>query len=281
MKVLVVGATGMLGTDLIEEVTSRGFTALGVSTVNYDITSKLSCAKAMIELQPNVVINCAAFTDVDGAEKDPDRAMLVNTIGAKNVADVCLCAGAKLVHVSTDYVFDGLKGTPYHEYDATNPINVYGRSKLNGEFHVMNSEANWAIARTSWLFGRNGKNFISSVINAAKTHDELKMTVDQVGCPTYTKDLAKSLLDIGLSRYTGIFHVTNQGSCSRYEYAKKILSLAGISKRLLPISSVEYPLPAERPLDSRLANTRFAPIGLSLLPSWEDAVQRYLHQDLN
>ena len=299
-KILITGSSGMLGVDLCEEL-ERNYEVFGIDCVQFtvysvqyfvkcDITDKESVEQAVAKIKPDVVIHAAAWTDVDGCELDPKKAYRINVEGAKNVALACKKSGAILVYISTDFVFDGKKKRPYKEGDKTGPLSVYGDSKLKGEEAVRKILKKYFILRTSWLYGRSGKNFVDTIIAKAKSVKELKIVDDQFGSPTYTKDLAKaihalverSLLRVQRSevrtqntRY-GIYHVSNSGAVSWFSYAKEILRLAGFKMKVTPILSEELNRPAKRPAMSVLDNGKFENFtGFKMRP-WKAALKDYL-----
>lgn len=276
-EIVVFGAAGMLGSDLMEELRARNLSARGFDLPDGDITDAAVC-KALIDgTRPRTVINCAAFTDVNGAESHGDEAMRINALGAGNVARACATVQARCVYVSTDYVFDGTKDSPYLETDEPNPVSVYGRSKWQGERETAAATPNHAIVRTSWLFGLRGKCFPATILAAARAGKPLRVVNDQRGAPTYTRDLARALADVALISQTGIFHATNAGNCTWFEFAREILRRAGVTPASLePCRADEYPTPARRPANSCLANVRLAAAGVPPLPTWPDALERYL-----
>ena len=286
-KVLVTGSRGMLGTDLcLELADSYNVAGLdmtqGAGVIQCDITDKEKTLKSIVEAKPDIVIHAAAWTNVDGCEKDPKRAALVNVDGTTNVAFAASKAGAALLYISTDFVFDGKKKLPYNEGDLPAPLSVYAKAKLEGEKIVSVSGVNYVIVRSGWLYGKNGINFVSTIIDKAKSEEELKVVDDQVGSPTYTKDLAKAIAGLikGLTKPFGeIVHISNRGEVSWFDYAKEIVSLSGIKGvRLVSVSSRELGRPAARPSFSILDNTKFEKItGFSMRP-WKDALKEYINE---
>jgi dTDP-4-dehydrorhamnose reductase len=276
MKVLVTGSAGMLGQDLVS-VLGKTCAVLPHARRDGDITDVEAIRRRFQQVRPDVVIHAAAFTAVDECERQPELAMRVNGEGARNVALACAEIGAGMVYISTDYVFDGEKSEPYVESDTPNPINVYGQSKLAGERYVANSVEPYWIVRISWLFGRGGKNFVESILAQARRGGPLRVVSDQIGAPTYTVDLAGKIGQLIQSPHYGIFHVTNQGFCSWFDFAREILRQAGLETvPLSPIASGESKRPARRPKNSCLAPRRLEASGLGLLPPWQDALARYL-----
>jgi dTDP-4-dehydrorhamnose reductase len=293
-KILITGSSGMLGLDLCQELRKdyvvegadiNASARQGVKFYQSDITDRNNIAGIIADARPNVVIHTAAWTDVDGCERDKDKAYLVNATGAENVALACKDAGAALVYISTDFVFDGKSVKPYKETDRTAPLSVYGDSKLKGEENIRKALKNHYILRTSWLYGKNGKNFVDTIITKASTEKVLKVVDDQVGSPTYTKDLAKAIHKL-LDRITegpvarvqgpGIYHVSNAGKVSWYDYARTILKLAGSKAKVLPISSKELARPAKRPEMSVLDNSKFTRLTGYKMRNWKAALKEYL-----
>ena len=225
-----------------------------------------------------MVIHAAAFTNVDGCESDPDTAYRANGLGTRNVAVAADEAGAAVAYVSTDYVFDGSQDDPYTEFDRPNPINVYGRSKLAGEIFVREFCRRYWIVRTSWLFGKHGKNFVQTFLRLARENDEIRVVNDQIGSPTYTRHLAAKIAEIVSSSRFGTYHVTNAGSCSWFQFAQEILRLRPARARVIPVASSEYATPAQRPKNSVLRNYVLQLEGMSLAERWEGALAAYLEE---
>lgn len=276
-RFLVLGARGMLGKDLVAECEARGLSVIGLDLPEIDVTNRGNCEDTILTLRPSVVINCAAYTNVNRAETERHLAFAVNGVGAGHVARACRAVEAYCVYLSTDYVFDGTKPDPYFEDDPPCAINTYGASKLAGEHRTMAEAHRWCVVRTSWLYGTGGPNFVRAILAQAQRHGELRVVSDQVGAPTYTRDLAHALVDMALRRMTGIYHLTNDGFCSWYEFACAIVELAGLhGVQVHPISSEDYPTPARRPANSRLYDNRARAAGLSPRPHWRDALARYL-----
>lgn len=266
----------MLGQELTALLRAR-HQVLALSRLDADIAHIQQIGGAIEQARPEVVIHTAAFTVVDDCEIQPDLAFRVNADGSRNVALACRKLGISMLYVSTDYVFDGEKKEPYVESDVPNPISVYGRSKLGGERHVSQLLERYWIVRTSWLFGPHGKNFTQVILERAQEGAVLPVVDDQVGSPTYTEDLAAKLEQIIERGKSGIYHVSNQGACSRFEFAQEILRQVGMDPaRVVPIPTSVSKRPARRPRDSRLANARLMAEGLGLLPPWQDALRRCL-----
>ena len=283
-KVLVTGSQGMLGRALMESLSHREVTSYGVDLRDpdhrLDITKKDEVSDLINRLRPDVVIHTAAYTDVDGCERDPDRAYRVNSEGTKNLAAACKSSGVFLVYISTDFVFDGKKTAPYTEEDLPKPVNIYGESKLRGENFVKEILSHYLIIRTSWLFGEGGKNFVDTILANAAIDKKLKVVSDQCGSPTYTVDLAEAITDLALITDTlkiCVLNVTNLGSCTWHEFAEEILLAKGIDDVIVfPIISDELDRPAKRPHMSILDDSAFEQTLLEKLPRWQDALRRYL-----
>ena len=279
MKILVTGAGGQLGYDVCRELATRGITHTGVERQDFDITNSTDVDSYIKVYRPDGVIHCAAYTKVDQAEREPEKCWGINADGVKNIAAACRKNGAKLIYLSTDYVFDG-KGIDFQETGATpSPLNIYGKSKLAGEQIVQQELKHFFIVRTSWMFGIHGQNFVKSILKKAKTQDELRVVGDQFGSPTYTRDLARLLCDMIMTEKYGIYHAVNEGVCSWAEFAKKILLYAGIRTKVVEISAKEYPSLAKRPGNSRMSTESLTKSGFAKLPSWQDALKRYLGEE--
>jgi dTDP-4-dehydrorhamnose reductase len=265
----------MLGQDLVAHLATR-HEVIPTRRHDVDITDSASVTRALDQARPESVIHAAAFTAVDECEARADLAFRVNADGTRNVALACKRLRIPMLYVSTDYVFDGEKAEPYVEDDEPNPLNVYGRSKLRGETNVMEVAGRFSIVRVSWLFGPLGRNFVRSIVEQGRSGRPLRVVSDQIGAPTYTADLASKLEEIVTRANSGIYHVTNQGYCSWFEFAQEILQQAGLERvPLSPIPTSALERPARRPKNSRLANVRLQGSGLGLLPPWRDALRRY------
>ena len=279
MKILVTGAKGQLGTDVMCELLSRGHEAVGIDIDEADITDRADIMRAVTETAPQAVIHCAAWTAVDAAEDDPAAARRVNAEGTRNVAEACASVGAKMMYISTDYVFGG-KGTQPWKADCKDfaPLNVYGETKLSGELAVAEICDKYFIVRIAWVFGAHGKNFVDTMLKLAETHDRLRVVCDQIGTPTYTPDLARLLADMIMTDKYGYYHATNEGGyISWYDFALEIFARAGRSVEVVPVTTAEYGMSkAARPLNSRLDRSKLTENGFSPLPDWRDALGRYL-----
>lgn len=277
-KVLITGSNGMLGSSLLEQLKKK-CSIKGIAIEDADITDINAITKVITKAKPDIVIHTAGYTKVDDCESNINLAYRVNGIGTRNVAIACQRIDASMAYISTDYVFDGIKDSPYSEFDAANPINVYGKSKLAGEILVQQILNRFYIIRTSWLYGANGVNFVDTIVNKAKTEKELKIVDDQKGSPTYTNDLADKIGEIIKEEKYGIYHITNSGSCSWFEFAKKIVDISNISPiRLIPIKSSELNRPAKRPANSVLQNFMLELEGIPLMRHWEEAVEEYIEE---
>lgn len=280
MKILVVGCKGMLGTDLMHEIKNTKHDLTGIDIDDLDITDLNKSIEFITNLKPDCVINCAAFTNVDGCETNIDIAYKVNAIAPRNLAIICDMIGAKLVHISTDYVFDGEKGTAYIESDFVNPLSVYGKSKLQGENNIRDFCKEYFILRTQWLYGFNGKNFVKTMLGLSKDRTELTVVNDQFGSPTYTKDLCKAIVSIIDTKEYGVYHITNAGVVSWYEFTKDILELSNISGTIVkPCTTKEFPRPAVRPKYSPLENFNYRICGFEPLRHYKEALKEYLEQE--
>ena len=276
MKILILGHKGMLGGDLVS-ILGISHDVTGKGTEDFNISSVEDCRDIILESEADVVINAAASTDVDGCESDREGCFSINSEGVKNIALICRDQDIKIVHFSTDYVFDGTKGNPYLEDDVCNPINVYGESKMMGELYLKELSDNYILARTAWLYGKNGKNFVKAIIKKAKNTKKLEVVDDQIGSPTYTVDLATAVKKLIEGNYTGVFHVTNGGKCSWHEFAVKILEYAGITGvKVEPIKSVNLARKAPRPRHSVLSCQKFFDETKMSLRPWQMALSEYI-----
>ncbi len=277
MKVFVTGAKGQLGHDVVNELEKRGHTAIGVDIEEMDITDKDAVKRVITQVSPEAVVHCAAYTAVDAAEEQVELCHRVNGLGTENMAEVCKELNCKLMYISTDYVFNGQGTRPWEPDDERAPLNVYGQTKYEGELAVEALEK-YFIVRIAWVFGVNGKNFIKTILNLGKTRDHLTVVDDQVGSPTYTYDLARLLVDMIETEKYGRYHATNEGVCSWYEFACEIFKKAGIEITVSPVSSNEYPAKAKRPQNSRMDKSKLKEMGFKPLPTWQDALERYLKE---
>ena len=278
MRVLVTGAQGQLGNDMVLclERHPAHYQVFGFGRTELDITDVSQVIKTFKQVEPDVVIHTAAYTQVDQAEADRDRAYAVNTLGTRNLVIEAEKFGAKFVYLSTDYVFDGIKGTPYNESDRTNPQSVYGQSKRAGEEFVLSLSSKCFIVRTSWVYGKYGPNFVKTMLKLGSEGKPLKVVDDQFGSPTYTVDIARFLLQLIETERYGIYHATNSGSCSWYEFAKKIFELAGMQVDLCPCTTADFPRPAPRPAYSVLEHAGIDLNGFQDLRPWQEALKDFL-----
>ncbi len=278
MKVLVTGVTGQLGFDVMRELKKRKIECWGTGREDFSLTDFAATRKYITAYAPDVVIHCAAYTAVDAAENEPELCTAVNDEAVRNVAEICRDTMAKLVYISTDYVFAG-EGTEFYVPEADKaPQNVYGRTKLAGERAVQEILREHFIVRISWVFGKNGRNFIRTMLQLGETHKELTIVDDQVGSPTYTVDLAKLLVDLAETEKYGVYHATNEGVCSWAEFAGEVFRQAGMNVKVTGVPSSAYPTKAVRPHNSRLSKKCLVTAGFARLPAWQDAVRRYLEE---
>jgi dTDP-4-dehydrorhamnose reductase len=276
VKLLVTGANGMLGHDVAAAARADGHDVVALDHAQLELTDAAATRAALMALRPDAAINCAAYTDVDGAEGEPDAAQAGNEAIPASLAAACVAVGARLVHVSTDYVFDGrrpLDGAPWVESDPTNPLGVYGHSKLAGERAVAAGCDDHAIVRTAWLFGTRGRSFVSTILGLAREREEIDVVTDQVGSPTFSGHLAPALVAMAQRRDTGVFHGAGAGSCSWHALAFSVLAQAGVRCHVAEATSEHFPRPAPRPAFSVLGSEREDPI---VLPTWQDGVRAYL-----
>lgn len=278
MKVLVTGVKGQLGYDVVNELRKRDIDPIGVDIQEMDITDADSVDRVITASQADAVIHCAAYTAVDAAEDNQEICHKVNVDGTQNIATVCKKLGIKMMYISTDYVFDGQGTRPWEPEDERHPLNVYGQTKYEGELSIQNTLDQYFIVRIAWVFGVNGKNFIKTMLNLAETHDHLTVVNDQYGSPTYTYDLARLLVDMIVTDKYGIYHATNEGICTWYEFACEIFRQAGVQVEVEPVSSEAFPAKAKRPSNSRMSKDKLEQNGFRRLPAWQDAVGRYLKE---
>ncbi|MBQ3325649.1 dTDP-4-dehydrorhamnose reductase [Candidatus Saccharibacteria bacterium] len=293
MRVLVTGTSGQLGHDVMLELIKRGYEGLGADrsasdkteykTTVMDITDADAVNRVIEEYQPDAVIHCAAWTNVDGAEDPANQVAVrkVNVDGTANIAKACKKVGAKMVYISTDYVFNGQGTEPWQPDDKNYaPLNVYGQSKLDGEKAVTENTDNYFIVRIAWVFGKNGKNFVKTMLGVGKTHPEVRVVNDQIGTPTYTPDLARLLVDMIETDKYGFYHATNEGGyISWADFTEEIFKQAGINSKVIPVTTEEYGISvAARPFNSRLDKSKLKDSGFEPLPTWQDALSRYLKE---
>ena len=275
MKVLVTGVNGQLGHDIVEECKKRNIEAIGVDVKEMDITNVNQVNEVITETKPDAIIHCAAWTAVDKAEDEVEQCRKVNRDGTKHIVDVCEKLELPLMYFSTDYVFDGQGEEPWDEYDERHPLNVYGKTKYEGELEVERLKKYFTI-RISWVFGINGGNFIKTMLRLGKERKEVSVVNDQIGSPTYTYDLARLCVDMIQTKEYGTYHATNEGICSWYEFACEIFKQAKMDVIVHPVDSTQFPTRAVRPKNSRMNQTELDKHGFTRLPSWQDALERYL-----
>ena len=278
MKVLVTGVAGQLGYDVIKELESHQIEYLGVDRDTMDLTDENTVRQVITNFGPDAVIHCAAYTAVDKAEDDVEACRKVNVDGTRYIAEVCREINAKMVYISTDYVFPGTGEQFYEVDDIKGPQNVYGQSKYDGELEVQRLLEKYFIVRISWVFGINGNNFIKTMLRLGETRNALTVVADQIGSPTYTYDLAKLLVEMVENEQYGVYHAHNEGVCSWAEFATEIFKQANLNVTVIPVPSTEYPTRAARPLNSRMSTARLTEKGFGLLPIWQDALKRYIRE---
>ncbi|MGZ0130765.1 dTDP-4-dehydrorhamnose reductase [Priestia megaterium] len=275
-KVLITGANGQLGKELVELFTAKGFEVYGFGRDKMDITNQAQVQEVLSTLKPNIVIHSAAHTQVDLAESEPEQAFSINAYGTRNVAVAAEAVGAKLVYVSTDYVFDGTNDEPYNEFSPTSPLGVYGKSKLAGEQFVRDLHSKFFIVRTSWVYGKHGANFVKTMLKLGKERKELSVVADQRGCPTYTLDLANAILELVDTQKYGVYHVSNSGSCSWYEFAKEIFEISEMKVQVNPCTTADFPRPAARPANSVFEHMSIKLNSFSPIRPWKEALSSFL-----
>ncbi len=284
MRVIVTGCKGQLGYDVSKELIRRGDTAIAVDVEEMDITDKKAVEEYISNANADAVIHCAAYTAVDSAEDNIDICRKVNRNGTYNIARACKNNDLKMIYISTDYVFSGEGAKPWEPDEKREPLNVYGKTKYEGELAVENTLDKYYIVRISWVFGLNGKNFVRTMLSLGKTHTKLTVVDDQIGSPTYTADLAKLLCDMVHSDKYGKYHATNEGFCSWYDFTREIMKQAAeyypeyAKVEVSPVGSDAYPTKAKRPSNSRMSKDKLAINGFDKLPSWQDALKRYLKE---
>ncbi len=282
MKILVIGSWGMLGRDLVSQLSNLsvpGSLPVEIIAANHghvDITNGSNTSAFIAQIKPDVIVNCAAFTNVDACETRISEAFAVNATGAKNIAQAGKESGARVIHISTDYVFDGTRNEPYSETDQPNPLSVYGKSKLEGELAIQEISDTYAIIRTAWLYGPYKKNFVTTVLDLGRKNRSVSVVTDQCGCPTYTADLSYAIGSIISRNLRGLYHVTNAGTCSRYEWAKKIFALTGEQVSVLPLKAADYKRAAAVPQNSSLDCTKYTTASGHKMRPWQEALEEYL-----
>ena len=275
-NILVTGSTGQLGSDVVKELLKRGYSTLSPNRSEFNLCSEDSIRNYILNSNCEAIVHCAAYTQVDKAEDEKDLCIKINATATKHIVKCAKILDIPMIYISTDYVFDGTKDGEYTENDETNPINIYGESKLAGEKYVQEILDKYYIVRTSWVFNINGKNFIETMLRLSKANNQLSIVNYQIGSPTYTKDLSRLLVDMLETSKYGLYHATNEGYCSWYEFADTIFKLANINIDIKAINSNEYASRAKRPLNSKLSKDKLIEYGFKPLPHWEDALKDYL-----
>ena len=275
MKVIVTGANGQLGYDVVKELQKQNIECFGATRKEFDIVDFEATEKFITDYRPDVVIHCAAYTAVDKAEDEQELCYLVNTSATENIAQICKKIDAKMLYISTDYIFDGTKYGFYEVDDKPNPINMYGKTKLLGEQAVQKLLDKYFIVRISWVFGEHGNNFVKTMLRLGNEHQELNVVADQYGSPTYTVDLAPLLIEMMKTNKYGIYHATNEGVCNWAEFAEEIFRVARMNVKVNHITTVEYPTKAKRPLNSRLSKKKLKS-NFRQLTDWENALKEYI-----
>lgn len=278
MKVLVTGASGQLGYDVCKELKNRNVDVIKTYKDSFDLINEVETINYISNKKPDVIVHCAAYTAVDKAEDEKEKCFAVNYNGTENIAKAAKQADAKLVYISTDYVFNGEGDLPFEVYNETSPLNVYGMSKLKGENAVKENCDKYFIVRTSWVFGINNSNFVKTIIRLCEDRDEISVVSDQIGSPTYTFDLAKLICDMIFTKNYGTYHATNEGFCSFADFAKQIVAEIGKNTNVKYISTEEYPVKAVRPKNSRLSKENLTQNGFKKLPCWKDALSRFVKE---
>lgn len=280
MKVLVTGANGQLGYDIVKELQKQNIECYGATRQDFDIVDFESTEKFIVHYMPNVIIHCAAYTAVDKAEDEQGLCYLVNAYATENIAEICKKINAKMLYISTDYVFDGTKEGFYEVDDEPNPMNVYGKTKLLGEQAVQRILDKYFIVRISWVFGEHGNNFVKTMLRLGKERKEINVVDDQYGSPTYTADLAPLLVDMIQTEKYGVYHATNEGVCTWAELAEEIFTIVGMDVKVNHITTAEYPTRAKRPMNSRLSKKSLSINGFRVLTNWKSAVKKYIRKEI-
>lgn len=278
MKILVTGYSGQLGYDVVRYGRTQGLNMVGISSKDVDLSLEKEVTSYIEKINPDAIIHCAAYTAVDQAEEDTEKCWDINVNGTKYLSNAAKSIKAKFMYISTDYVFNGEGDNPFKETDSPMPIGYYGKTKYEGEKLVQHILKEWFIVRISWVFGINGNNFVKTMLRLSDTHKQLNVVGDQIGSPTYTFDLARLLIEMIQSTEYGIYHATNEGFCSWAEFAKEIFKESNKNVKVESISSEQYPTRAVRPKNSRMTKSKLVKKGFTLLPTWEDAVKRYVKE---
>ncbi len=276
-KILVTGVAGQLGYDVMRELHQRKIDAVGADIGEFDLTDEAVTRKFIADARPTAIVHCAAYTAVDRAEEEKEKAYAVNVLGSRHIALASKAAGAKLMYIGTDYVFDGEKTDAWDADDPKNPLGVYGKTKLDGELACLEILPDKLfIVRLSWVFGKNGNNFVKTMLRLSETRDEIGVVADQTGSPTYTPDAAKLICDMIETEKYGVYNAANEGVCSWYDFASEVMRLAGRSTKIRPITTAEYPTAAKRPSNSAFSKKELDAAGFKRLPHWKDALKRFL-----
>ena len=279
MKILITGSKGQLGHDLMNELSKRGIEYVGVDVEEMDITDRKRCRRVITDAAPDAVIHCAAYTAVDAAEENVELCRKINAEGTKNIAEVCHDLDIKMMYISTDYVFNGEGTRPWEPDDHREPLNIYGLTKYEGEVYIERLVKKFFTVRIAWVFGVNGKNFIKTMLRLGEERGAVSVVDDQIGSPTYTYDLARLLVDMIQTEEYGRYHATNEGLCSWYEFACEIFRQAGMNDvKVTPVDSSQFPAKAKRPKNSRMNREKLVEKGFTPLPTWQDALSRYLKE---
>jgi dTDP-4-dehydrorhamnose reductase len=276
MRVLVTGFNGQLGYDVVKRLEELNIEVKGTTRNNFDLTNEIETKEFIRNYKPDVVVHCAAYTAVDRAEDEKELCYSVNVMGTRYIAEVCRDIEAKMVYISTDYVFDGEGEEPFEVTDKPNPINYYGQTKYEGELEVQKVVDKFFIVRISWVFGSNGNNFVKTMFRLGKERDEISVVSDQIGSPTYTYDLAKLLVEMIQTDKYGIYHATNEGFCSWYDFVCEIFKQAGIDVKVKPIKTEDYPTKAKRPKNSRLSKSEINKSEFNRILNWKNSLERFL-----
>lgn len=281
MKILITGSDGQLGSELVEQLekSSQNIDLCKATISDFDITDYYSTNKYILNISPDLIIHCAAYTNVDDCENNMDLAFKINALGSRNITLVAKICNSSIVYLSTDYVFDGSKKSPYNEFDIPKPINTYGKSKLAGEGYIKDFIHSYYIIRTSWLYGKMGHNFVKTILKLAKTNSELKVVHDQIGSPTDAKSLASQIIKIIDRGIYGTYNVSCNGYCSWHDFACEIVKLAGLKAKIVPIRTEDYPLPATRPKYSVLDNYMLRLENIDIMPNWNDSLINFLNEN--
>jgi dTDP-4-dehydrorhamnose reductase len=276
MKVLVTGADGQLGYDVVKKLKEINIEHIGVDKEDFDLTNEKETKDFILDYKPDVIVHCAAYTDVDRAEVERELCYQINVDGTRYVAEIAKEINAKILYISTDYVFDGQGEEPFEVTDQPNPINYYGETKYQGEQEVQKLLDKYFIVRTSWVFGEHGDNFVKTMLRLGKERDEISVVADQYGSPTYTGDLAELIIEMIKTDKYGIYHATNEGFCSWYEFAKEIFKVSDIVVKVIPVNSEEFKTRAERPKNSRLQKNKLIANGFEVLPETTKTLKKYI-----